>query len=592
LQYQPVLAADGQWIQLGNLIEHLFHSFIAAAELGDIYADPRFANAPHLEADAREALRDVILTRMRERPSAEWMERFIANGNVAAEPVTNTQTALDHAQLRMNGDVLEFETSAHGRIVELGPIAALRETPAAICPEVPAIGEHNLTLPERWRTAAPNLAESAGAAETGSAPLARVTVVELATIIAAPLACSILGDLGARVIKIETPPDGDPLRFLGNGVSAIKTTASKESICVDLKQPEGQAIARAIIEGADVLVHNFRPGVPERLGFGFDQITRRNPGLIYVSAMGYGVAGPHAHRPSAHPIPGAAMGGALWQVGSGWPESVETLDDVREAARQFTRANEVNPDPTTSMAIATAALLGLAARRRTGRGQAVDLNMFIANGYANWDDALSYDGKPKRQLVDPDLRGVGAGYRLYEAAEGWVFLAFSSDGEWSALCDTAGWQDLGEEAQFASKDGRERHDEALAAVLEERFKARTADEWEALLASRGIGCVRADGPPPGSFWDADAHVRANAFTVAVDHPLWGAMQRHGPVVTFSESAVTPGPGTIAGQHTLAILGDLGYGQGEVEALLARGVIAARGADGQRYTGVDALTSGP
>ncbi|MGH2598658.1 MAG: CaiB/BaiF CoA transferase family protein [Dehalococcoidia bacterium] len=574
LQYQPVRTADGRWLQLGNLIEHLFHAYLNAAGLSWIYSDPRFTNAPNLDEESREALRTIMVERMLERTADEWMQEFIADGNVAAEPVMTTREALDHPQMRHNGDVIEVETPRHGRMVQLGPVATLRATPAAIDGVAPEPGAHTAGLADRWCAPVVEPVSSAAPHETGRAPLVGVTVVELATIIAAPLACALLGDLGARVIKIEAPPAGDPLRALGNGVSAAKTTASKESICIDLKQPEGQAIARALIAQADILIQNFRPGVAERLGFGYEQVCTFNPTIVYVCAMGYGVDGPYARRPSAHPIPGAATGGALWQAGSGWPPPATTIDEIKEAARAFTRANEVNPDPSTSMAIATAAMLGLYARRLHGTGQQVDINMFVANAYANADDFLDYEGKPPRPLVDPDLYGLSATYRLYQAREGWVFFACLSDREWQAFCRTSGRPELFEDQPFATREARASNDAGLAQALASVFAERDADEWEALLTAAGVACVCASGPAPGAFWDEDPHVRQNGFVVEAEHPLWGPMRRHGPVVALSDNPSTPGPGTVAGQHTTAILRELGYDDAAIEHLHAQRVVSS------------------
>lgn len=573
LQYQPVLAADGQWLQLGNLIEHLFHAFINASGLSYIYADPRFTNAPYLGDDDREALRTIMIEHMRGRTADEWMEAFIADGNVAAEPVVDAQRALSHPQMRHNGDVIDRASRRYGAVRQLGPVAALRTTPAEITGDAPEIDERRPDLLDEWKAAPASVETATKPARSGGGPLAGVTVIELATIIAAPLSCALLGDLGARVIKIEAPPAGDPLRSLGNGVSAAKTTASKESICIDLKRPEGQAITRALIETADVLVHNFRPGVPERLGFGYEDVRALNPRIVYVSAMGYGVDGPYAHRPSAHPIAGAASGGALWQAGGGWPPPTASTEEIKEAARAFTRANEVNPDPSTSMAIATAALLGLYTQRIHGVGQQVDMNMFIANAYANADDFLSYEGKPPRQLVDPNLFGLHALYRLYPTADGWVFLACLTDAEWQEFCHAAGHADHAQDARFGTADLRRQNDDQLAQRIQAILAERTAEEWELLLTAADVACVRASHPMPGEFWDTDPHVRENGFVADVVHPQWGPMRRHGPLLIFSETPATPGPGTVAGQHTDAILRELGYDEESIARLSAERVVA-------------------
>jgi crotonobetainyl-CoA:carnitine CoA-transferase CaiB-like acyl-CoA transferase len=132
-----------------------------------------------------------------------------------------------------------------------------------------------------------------------------------------------------------------------SGLSTVKTTVGKESICVNLNVPEGRHIARGLIERADILIHNYRPGVPERLGMGYGDVSEYNPRLVYVSCTGYAEQGPYAHRPSARPTASAAMGGALWQAGNAMPSNgIDDVEEVKEIERRFYRANELNPDAT------------------------------------------------------------------------------------------------------------------------------------------------------------------------------------------------------------------------------------------------------
>ena len=584
LQYLPVMASDGRWIQFANLLEHLFHAMIAAADLSDIYSDPRFALAPNTATvEDREALRGVILERIRERPADEWMEIFRANGNVASEPFVTTQEALDNIDLLANDEVSEGDHPRLGRLVQLGPLARLRETPGHTGGPSPDPGSHQADLfaANNGRNTSRRPAAPPFAMQAPAHALEGITVLEFATVIAAPLGASLLADLGARVIKVE-PIEGDPYRHMGQGFGAYagstKTTAGKESICLDLKKPEGQEIVRRLVRDADVLIHNYRPGVPERLGIGYEELSAIRPELVYAAATGYGPDGPSASRPAAHPIPGAAMGGALHQAGSGMPPAdCDDLDEIREASRWLYVSNEANPDPNTSVALASSALLGLYARRRTGRGQRIDLSMLGANAYANSDEFLSYEGKPERLQADPELYGPGPLRRLYETGEGWVYLEISHEREWQALAAALarlGGPDLAADPRFATPEAREREAEALASALGEAFAARAADEWERELMAAGAPCVRADAAMPGEFFRDDDHMRANGFALEAEHAVFGRYQRWGPTVTLSHTPGRYGPGVLAGQHTDAILTELGYGASEIEELRRAGVAAS------------------
>lgn len=569
LQYQPVLTKDVRWMQMGNLVEHLFHSFIAAAGLSDIYADERFTTAPALTEENREALRAIILERMREKTYDEWMEIFVADGNVAAEAFATTQAGMSHPQMLHNGHVVETTHPELGPLRQIGVIADFAATPgnptrnASAWPPSPANGTHQSHT-------TPTEKPISSAFRYPRYPLDGVTVVEFAAIIAVPYACSILADLGARVIKVE-PLEGDGLRNLGNGVSASKTTAGKESICLNLKSEDGLAIAHQLISRADILVHNYRPGVPERLGIGYADAARLNPDIVYVAGTGYGPSGPNSHRPSAHPVPGAAVGGVLWQMGAPPATDVTATTDIKEIARRLMRANELNPDPNTSMIVASAAMLGLYVQRTQGKGQRIETNMLIANAYANFDDFVDYAGKPSRPAVDEGLYGLGALYRLYPCREGWVFLACPFEQEWQALRRALADARL-DDPRFATTSLRREHDAELAVVLSDLFGQRTADQWEHQLSAHDIGCVRADEKPAGVFWDTDRHAAINGFVRTADHARWGAYTRHGPLAEFGDTPARSGPGCLAGQHTNQILRELGYPEEQVHDLHRRGVV--------------------
>ncbi|MCC6236493.1 MAG: CoA transferase [Dehalococcoidia bacterium] len=577
LNYHPVMTKDGRWIQLGNLLEHLFYSYVTAAELFEFLTDERFQGQPASWSESlREYARDQMLLRMQERTAEEWMQAFRENGNVAAEPYLTTQEGIRQPDLLVNGDVVETVHPRLGKMLQLGPVARLTETPGVVASSEPLVGEHTAEVFAESPRPAPRLRMPHHPVPRH--PLEGVTVMELSTIIATPLAATFLGDLGARVIKVE-PTGGDPYRVMGAGpgagIGASKTNVAKESILVDLKAPDGQAIVQSLLAQTDVVMHNYRPGVPERLGIGFQDALRLNPRIVYVSANGYGPDGPGATRPCAHPIPGAALGGAFMQSGLGHPlQRAEGLAQIREEARRLMRANEVNPDPNASMTAATAAMLGLYASRRLGVGQEVFVDMMGASAYANSDDALWYEGKPDRPVLDGALYGLGALYRLYPAqGDTWVFLVAQGDEEWSALCRALGRDGLASDERFATREARTANDAALIEELSAVFASDHADAWEARLIAAGVGCVRADEDTVGTFFLNDPQAQANEMAPEVDHMYWGRYRRHGPIVTFDRMPGAYRGGSIGGDSTDSLLAELGYDASAIADLRGRRIVA-------------------
>ena len=580
LNYHPVMAKDGRWIQCGNLLEHLLFAFLEATDLlGEMLADDRFVDSPGLWDEATvEAARDLILLRMQERTADEWMDVFRANGNVAAEPYLTTAEALHHPDLVAGGDIVTLDDPVNGPVRTIGPIAELTETPAVIGRPAPQPGEHTAEVQAELRSEPPAprfvATSQSGSGVVSGRPLEGITIVEFATIIAAPLSTAMLADLGARVVKVETI-DGDPYRHLiAAGTVAAKTTAGKASICVDLKSEEGRRITRELAQVADVLVHNTRPGVAERLGLGAAELRAENPDLIWVSVTGYGRHSPSAGRPATHPCAGAAAGGATFQAGRAMTASCDTLTEVREISRQLIRANESNPDPNSSAVAATAVLMALLARERFGISQSVYVNMLAANMYANADDALDYAGKVARPVCDDELLGFGAGYRLYPTADGWLFLAVTSDDEWRRCCEALSRPELADDPRFATAAARATNDATLAAILASELLGRTAADWEASFVAARVAGVQADATTPGPFFAHDPHMLANDFTPECTHERFGRHRRWGPVVRVNGGLGLYKSGVLAGQQTDDVLTALGRSQQQIAALRAAGVVAS------------------
>jgi len=569
LYYHPAQAADGRWMQFGNLLPHLFDNFLVATDLIDVVADPDFSATQMLLPPVKhEAFRERMLERIASKPSATWMEELIANGQVVAGIYQTTQQALTDADIEANGHALKRKDG-----VQLGPVARLTKTPATPGPELTP----DTQLAQRWLQSPrpdshPKNSSASTSHEAKALPLAGIKVLEIATIIAAPFGASLLADMGAEVTKVEQI-GGDPYRGMLAGIGSARVNAGKRSLSVNLKSDAGKKIVLELARGADILIHNYRPGVPERLGIGYDQVKTINPDIIYLQANGYGPDGPGAQRPSTHPIPGAAMGGVLYQLGERVPETPQSMANLRLWTRRLMRANEVNPDPNTAVVVATSALLGLAARNTTGRGQRILVDMFCANAYANHDDFLSYPNKVARAQPDELLQGLNPTYRLYECADSrWIFLAMTNAQEHLRFIEALKTRPTAQPAFSATQLAA--NEVALGKALEDLFEQAPASEWVQLFIDHQIACVPADAFVPHSFWLESEQATEMQLQVNAQHPAWGDYHRHGPMVTFDNCAPVNGSAPLAGEHNVQLLTECGYGANEIEALVSNQTIWA------------------
>ena len=568
IQYLPARTKDGQWVQLANLMERLFIAEVKAIGLGHLLEEERYASAPHLDPEPLEEMREFILDRMRERTMDEWMDLFVnVEGDVAAEPFMTSVEALDHPQMVHNGSVQDVLDPSVGSMRQLGPLFHIDNSAPSIKGPAPKLGEHT----GEALGDSPAASDASMDGDFPEHPLSGFTVLDLSTVIAGPLSGSLMAELGARVIRIETL-GGDWMRNAYNGLAANRTMAGTEGLSIDLKTDDGREILRRLLPSVDVVLHNMRPGAPERVGIGIEQVRELNPDAIYVYLGGYGSSGPYSHRPSMHPIGGAVCGGVMAQIGSAGIPSADSdmsMDEIKAVSRRLGRANEVNPDPNTAMVTATAITMALYARERTGKAQYVETTMIGANAYVNADHFFDYAGRLPRPTQDKDGYGLGALCRLYEAKDGWVFLDCRFEDEWRSLREALG---LAEDVRFADRDSRRENDETLAETLAAEFGRKPALEWEKTLTAAGVGCVQTEDRGMYHFFSEDAHVEENGLRVDIEHPRYGEFWRYAPILEFSDTPCVAGPGILRGQHTIPILKELGYSESEVHAMRGRGAL--------------------
>ncbi len=570
--YLPARTKDGQWIQLGNVVERLFRSMMHWLDMDFIYEDPRFKTAPRLDQDAVAALERIMLEKVQQKTLDEWMDIFLGEaGNVAAEPYYTSERALEHPQIVHNGNVQRVHLPAVGDTRQLGPMVSMKETPGSTQGPAPLLGQHTEEVLGRCADATSR--SNGSHTPMPERALEGITLLDLGTVINGPLGCALVAELGARVIRIEAP--GGDWGRQGLPFSAHRTMAGSECICLDLKTAEGQEIMGKLAARADLLLHSMRPGAPERTGIGYEQLREINPDLVYLYAGGYGSTGPYSHRPSMAPIAGAVSGGGVAQMGQDAfppPNRPMTIDEIAAVSKQLKRANDGTADHNTAMVNAVGLLLGLYARERTGKAQYVESTMIAANAYANIDDFYWHEGKQPRPLPDGDGYGLHALYRLYRAKTGWVFLACPFDNEWEALCQTIERTDLLHDPRFASADKRQDHDDALADELGRVFATNEPSHWERLLTAADVACVRAEDRGMYYFFNDDPHVREQGMLTDVSAPRFGKFWRYAPVVEFSETSGKAGPGPLNGQHTRPILRELGYSDEQIRDFKQRRVV--------------------
>ena len=567
LPYATARTADGVWIQFAQNGPALFADFLRVLELdGEFEPASLYATTDGTE---KRAARARILERVASATWAQWQERFAAERNLSVEPFWAPGEALRHPQFTAIGDVVEVHDATRGPTVQLGPLFDVPARPLHPRGAAPALGADE-TADAPPRAAAAPRRDSAPSAGPGL--LAGVTVLELGMWIALPFAATQLADLGARVIKLE-PLGGDPMR--ATGLVSLKIVQGKESMMIDLKAPGAREIVHRLIAKSDVLMHSYRPGVPERLGIDFETARGINPRIVHVYNGSYGSQGPKAYAPAFHVTGGAVAGGAHAQAGAGCPPPADRVlspDEVVAVSRRLALANEANPDFNSAVVAAAATAMGLYARERTGDAVAIETRMMLSCAWMMSEHFIDYDGRPSRREPDAGLHGLSALYRLYPAKEGWVFVAAPRSRDFARLCDALGLGALPADPRFADTTARAANDDELARELAAAIAGHRADDLEMRLTERGVACVRADqGPFSKWLFDKD-WAREQSMVVQAADSLIGPYRRHGPVVSSTRPHV-PGGAHAAGTHTRDLLEELGYTAEDVDAFVAARVVA-------------------
>ncbi|MEM1298597.1 MAG: CoA transferase [Pseudomonadota bacterium] len=376
-------------------------------------------------------------------------------------------------------------------------------------------------------------------------PLEGVKVIELAHVMAGPVAGLMLADMGADVIKVEKPT-GDDTRhsapYIGDeAASYMMMNRGKRGIVLNLKDPDHAAALREMIRTADVVLENYRKGTMEKLGLGYETLKADNPGLIYGSISGFGRTGPYADR-AGFDLVAQGMSGLMSVTGEG-------------PGRPPCKVGPPVSDITAGILLAMGVCAALTRRAETGEGQVVETSLFeAAITHTYWQSAIAF-----ATGTDPEPMGsahpLNAPYQAIRTADGYINLGAANQRNWERLVDLIGRPDLGEDPRFAHNTQRMENRQALEAVLNEVFSARPSAEWLALLEEGGF--------PAGPVLSiremhSDAQAIARGMVPALDHPTAGAVQTIGLPVKFTETpGAVQGPAPTLGQHTDEVLAEYG-----------------------------------
>lgn len=393
-------------------------------------------------------------------------------------------------------------------------------------------------------------------------PLAGMRVLELAQIMAGPTCGMMLADFGAEVIKIEKLPGGDDTRNYKeprvNGTSGpfLMMNRNKRGVALNLKHERGREVLLRLAKGADVLTENYRRGTLEKLGVGYDVLSKVNPGLIYCAISGYGTDGPFADK------------GGFDLIAQGF---AGLMSITGEQGRPPVKPGNPVADINAGLLAAMGVMAAYAHKLKTGEGQVVDTSLMEAALQQTYWHSAIYFATGRSPEPTGSAHVITAPYQAFRAKDGWINVGGANQKNWEGMCEALGHPEWKEDARFLTNTERMANLPALVEQMNAVLAKRTRAEWLAALDAAGV-----PAGPVHTMGEALTHpqVLARGMVVDLEHPVMGPTKALGCPVHFS---VTPAsidrPAPMLGEHTREILKDAGYGDTDIDAMVADGTVA-------------------
>jgi crotonobetainyl-CoA:carnitine CoA-transferase CaiB-like acyl-CoA transferase len=400
------------------------------------------------------------------------------------------------------------------------------------------------------------------AQENGFGPLQGVKVLELGHVMAGPVCGMMLADMGAEVIKLEKINGGDdsrrmvPPRIKGESAAFLILNRNKRGIAVDLKFPQGIEIVKRLIQGTDILIENFRLGTMERLGLGYEDARKLNPGLVYCSLSGFGRTGPYAER-GGFDLVAQGMSGLMSITGN----------------RNDQTPVKVGPPVTDITAGILGAMGTLAAythRLKTGHGQLVDTSLFEAGLVQTYFHSAIFLATGQSPAPTGSAHIMSAPYQAFPTADGWITVGAANQSNWLRLIEVIEAPELVNDSRFKENADRMAHLDELTEVLEPYFRRRISSDWLERFEKAGL-----PAGPIHSLKEVleNEQTRARNMVTEVPHQTLGSVKTLGAPVKFSDTPAQVRRGApVLGQHTREILAELGFAADEVQRMEREGIV--------------------